>query len=136
VAPENVGVGSHAHYAFLDASAARSIQAKHGRAHLGREVHNPDNLAGIGFGEGSTEDGEVLGENKTEAALDSTVAGNEAVAIVLLFGHTEIVAAMRDQLVRFFKSALVEQEVDSLASRNLACRVLFFAALSAAAFVG
>ena len=49
---------------------------------------------------------------------DHAVAGHE------LFGHAEVTAAMRDELVDFLKGSGVEQKVDALARGELARRVL------------
>ena len=99
-------------------------------------VHDLDDLGGVGFGERSAEDGEVLREDEDQAAFDAAVAGDEAVAVEFLLGHAEIVGAVGDQLVGFFEGAFVEQELDALAGRHLAFFVLAFAALRAAAFFG
>ena len=68
-----------------------------------------------------------------QAAFDAAVAGDESVAIDFLFGHAEIVAAVRDQLVGLFEGALVEQKLDALAGGHLAFLVLALAALGASA---
>ena len=136
VAQKNVGVSGERHHAFLNARAAGVVQADHGRAHLCGEVHDLDDLGGVGFGERSAEDGEVLGEDEDEAAFDASVAGDEAVAVDLLLGHAEVVAAVRDQLVGLFEGAVVEQELDALAGRHLAFFVLALAALRSAAVFG
>jgi len=82
------------------------------------------------------EDGEVLGEDENNAALDAAVSGDESVAVGLLFSHAEVVRTVGDQLVGFFESAFVEQELDALAGRHLTLFVLAFAALWAATVFG
>ena len=51
VAQKDVGVAGQRHHAFLDACPARIIQADHRRAHFGCQVHDLDDLGGVGFGE-------------------------------------------------------------------------------------
>ena len=136
VAQENVGVAGQRHYAFLNAGAARVVQADDGSAHLCGEVHDLDDLGGVGFGERAAENGEILGEDEDQPALDAAVAGDEAVAVVFLLGHAEVVGAMRDQLVGLLEGAFVEQELDALAGRHFAFFVLALAALLSAAVFG
>ena len=81
VAQENVGIAGQRHHAFLDARAAGVVQADDGGAHLGGEVHDLDDLGGVGFGERAAENGEILREDEDQPALDAAVAGDEAVAV-------------------------------------------------------
>ena len=106
------------------------------RAHLHREVHHLDDLCGVGFREGSAEDGEVLREGIDDAAVDAAVAGDDAVARDDLVGHPEVEAAVCDELVDFFEGAGVEQQLDALARGQLAGRALPLEALFAAAELG
>ena len=78
----------------------------------------------------------LLGKDEGQAALDATVSGDEAIAVEFLLGHAEVGAAMGDQLVGLFESALVEQELDALAGGHLAFFVLPIAALGAATVCG
>ena len=50
--------------------------------------------------------------------------GDDTVARILLFLHSEILAAMRNELVQFFERIVVEQELNSLPGRQLASRLL------------
>ena len=77
---EDVGVSGERDDAFLDARAAGVVEADDGRADLHRQVHDLADLGGVGFGERAAEDGEVLGEDEDQAAVDAAVAGDEAVA--------------------------------------------------------
>src|SRR5271165_4698561 len=79
---------------------------------------------------------EVLRKHIHQPALDSPVASDESVAVNLLLGHAEVVAAVRDQLVGLFECALVEQKLDPLPGRHLALFVLAFAAFGAPAIFG
>ena len=50
--------------------------------------------------------------------VDQPEAGDEAIAVNRLFLHSEITAAVANQLVHFLKSAVaVEQQVDTLPAR-------------------
>ena len=124
VAQEDVGVAGERHHAFLDAGAAGVVEADDGSADAHGDVHDLDDLGGVGFGERAAEDGEVLGEDEDEAAFDAAVAGDEAVAEDFLLVHAEVGAAVGDQLVGLFEGAFVEQELDALAGRHLALLVL------------
>ena len=136
VAQKDIGVAGERQHAFLDARAAGIVQADHGRAGLERQVHDLDDLLGVGLRERSAEDREILREDVGRAAVDQAVAGDEAVAVDHLFVHAEVVAAMADQLVGFLEGAFVEQQVDALARGELAFGVLARAALLATARFG
>ncbi len=136
VAQKNVGVAGQRHHAFLNASAARVIQADDRRAHLGGQVHDLHDLAGVRFGERSAEHREVLREHKDQPAFDAAVTGDEPVAVKLLLRHAEVAAAVGDQLVGLFERAFIEQELDALARRHLAFFMLLLAALLASALFG
>ena len=136
VAQKDVGVAGERHHAFLNARAAGVVEADDGRADAHGHVHDLDDLGGVGFGERAAEDGEVLGEDEDEAALDASVAGDEAVAEELLLVHAEVVAAVGDELVGLFEGALVEEELDALAGGHFALLVLRGAAGFASAGLG
>ena len=80
VAEEDVGVAAERQHAFLDARAARVVQADDRRAELHRQVHDLDDLRGVGLRERSAEHREVLREREDLAAVDQAVAGDDAVA--------------------------------------------------------
>ena len=48
----------------------------------------------------------------------------KAIAIDHVVLHAEVLASVPDQLVQFFKRSFIEQEIDPLAHRELAFRVL------------
>ena len=99
-------------------------------------VHDLHDLGGVGLRERAAEDGEVLREDEDQPAFDAAIAGEEAVAEILLLVHAEVGAAVGDQLVGLFEGAFVEQEFDALAGRHLALFVFAGAALFAAAGFG
>ena len=86
VAQEDVGVAGERHDAFLDARAARIVDADHRASGLHREVHDLADLLGERAREAAAEDREVLREDADLAAVDGAVAGDHAVAGDLLAG--------------------------------------------------
>ena len=68
--------------------------------------------------------------------MDAPVAGDEAVAVDDLLIHAEVGGAVPHQLVHFLEGAFVEQQIDALARRQLAFRVLPLHALLAATGFG
>ena len=99
-------------------------------------VHDLDDLGGVGLRQRSAEHREVLREDEHQPAFDAAIAGDKAVAEILLLVHAEVGAAMGDQLVGFLEGAFVEQELDTLAGRHFAFLVFARAALFAAAGFG
>ncbi len=136
IAQEDIGVARERQHAFLDARAAGIVQADDGRAGLERQVHNLDDLLGVGFRERTAEDREVLREHVGGTAVDQAVAGDEAVAVDDLFLHAEVVAMVTNQLVGFLEGAFVEQQIDAFARGELAFGVLACAALVSTARFG
>jgi hypothetical protein len=119
VAEKDVGVPGEREHTFLDACAARVVETDHRRAHLHRQVHDLDDLGGVGFGEGSAEDGEVLRERVGEPTGDATVACDHAVARHNLILHAEVAAAVGDEGVELFESIAVEEQKHALARGQL-----------------
>jgi hypothetical protein len=90
----------------------------------------------MGFTQGAAEHGEILAEDKHQAAVDHAVAGDHAIARDLVVLHAEVGAAVLDKHVPFFKRAFVEQQLQPLARRQLAFAVLRVYALLPAAQAG
>ena len=129
VTQKDIGVAGQRHHTFLNASSTGVIQSNQRRAHLRRQIHNLDDFSRICLGKRSAKHREILRENVNEPPFDASVTGHESVAINLLFGHAEIVRAVRDQFVRLLERAFIEQELDALACRHLAFLVLALAPL-------
>ena len=72
-------------------------------------------LEAFGFRERASEHGEVLREDVDQAAVDVSVAGDEAVACGALRVHAEVVRLVADKLVEFLEGALVQQQINTLA---------------------
>ena len=133
VAQKNIGVTGERPHAFLNARAARIVQADHRRAVAHRQVHDLADFQGVGFRERAAEHGEVLRENVDQPPVDAPEAGDEAVAGRPLLLHPEIIAAVRDEFVELLERAFIEQQRDALARRELSGLVLALAAFRAAA---
>src|SRR5678816_777178 len=104
---------------LLDSRASGIVEADHGRAHLHGKIHDLADLLCVGFAEGATEDREVLGEDVDKPAIDSAVTGNDTIAGILLIGHAEIEGAVLYEFIELFERVFVEQNLDTLASRQL-----------------
>ena len=136
VALKHLAVAPERRHALLDTRPAGVEEAHDRRAVLDRHVLDLGDLLRMRFAEGAAEDGEILGENVSRAAIDRAPAGHHAVARDLGRLHAEIVAAMLDEHVELLERIVVEQNFDPLARRELALGVLRRDALFAAAKAG
>ena len=93
-------------------------------------------LRGVGLGQRSAEDGEVLREGVDRPALHAPDAGDHAVAGDHLLLHAEVAAAVGDELVELLERAGVEEQFHPLAGGQLARLVLLAQARLAAAQLG
>ena len=130
VAQEDVGVAAERHDAFLDPRAAGIVEPDDRRADLHRQIHDLADLLGVRLRQRSAEDREVLAEDEDRPAVDLAVAGDDAVAEER-FGRGRV--AVRDERVELDERSRVEQQVESLARRQLAGVVLLRDARRAAA---
>ncbi len=90
-----------------------------------RHVLYLGDLLRMRLGQRAAENGKILGEDKNRAAIDSTPAGNDAIAGNLgLLVHAEIRAAMLHEHVEFLERAVIEQKFDPLTRCQLAALVL------------
>src|SRR5258705_4240868 len=132
VAQENVGVTSQTHHAFLNARAARIVQADNRNADLHRQVKNFADFFCVGFREGTTEDSEILGKHNHAPPVYQTIAGNHTITGIELLVETEVLRTMHHEFAKLFKAVLVQQEVDPLARGHLIGRMLLLHALGSA----
>ncbi len=130
---KDVRVAGQRLHALLDARTARVVQTDDGRAHQQRLVHDAANLLRMHRRQTPAEHRKVLAEDEDGAAVDETTTGDHAVAQVLLLVHVEVGAAVLHERAVLDERAVVEQEIDALASRQLALLVLLVDALLAAA---
>ncbi len=124
VPEKNLGVAAQRDDALLDARAAGVVEADHRRAVAHRQIHDLADLLRERFGERPAEHGEVLREDVDEPAVDAAVSRDDAVAVVLLVLQPEIARPVHDEAIELHEAAFVEQQVEPLARRQLALRVL------------
>ena len=136
VAQEDVGVAAERRHPLLDAGAAGVVEADDRRPVVHRQVHQLADLGGVGLRQRAAEDGEVLGEDVDQPAVDGAVAADHAVAGDAALGHPEVGAAVGDQRIDLDERAGVEQQLHPLAGGQLAGGVLLVDALLAAAQAG
>jgi hypothetical protein len=136
VAQEDVRVARQRFDAFLDARAARVVQAHDRCAHLDRQVHDLADLGSVGRAQRSAEHREVLSEDEDAPPVHGAVARHDAVAEHLLLLHAEVGTAMGDEAIDLDEAARVEQQVEPLARGELAGRVLLLDTNFAAALEG
>lgn len=121
---------------LLNSSTTRIVQTDHRSPGLHRKVHYLTNLLGVRLGQRSAKYGEVLGEYKYLASIHEPVPGNDTVAEDLLILHPEIRRSVDDELIKLFETAIVEEELDPLASGHFSARLLFCNSLGPAAKFG
>lgn len=100
------------------------------------KVHHLANLLSIRPTQTAAEDGEVLSENEHLAAVDEAVARHHAVTQYLLLLHAEVRAPMHDEAADFDEAGRVEQEIDTLAGRELSPVVLLLDSLETPSLQG
>ena len=103
---------------------ARIVETDHRRAISHREVHDLHDLLCEGLREGSTENGEILGEDVNEPPVDLSVPRDHAVAVELLRLETEVRRAMDDEAIQLHEGAFVEKKVEPFARGELPLFVL------------
>ena len=133
---EDVGITGERINALLDARAAGIEDADNRRAVLHGHLLDLDDLVGMGAAEAAAEDGEILGEDVDEAAIDGALAGDDAVTGDFLVLHAEIGATMFHEHVEFFETVLVEQDGHAFAGGQFALFVLFLDPSGAATLTG
>ncbi len=136
IAKKDIGVTAERKHAFLNSRTAGIVEPDHRRSHLHGEIHDLADFPGIGFAERAAKNREVLSENIDQTAVDAAVSAHDSIAGILLRLHSEIAAAMLDELVDFFEGVLVEQKGDALARRHLAIGLLAIQPFAAAAKFG
>src|SRR5262249_17819565 len=120
VSQENIRITGQGYDALLYPGASGIVQADNRCTVLHREIHNLADFLRVGLAERSAEDGEILGENINQTPVNAAVSGDNAVAGILLFLHSEIKTPVSYKLVEFLEGVLVEQECDTLARRHFA----------------
>src|SRR5919198_4273424 len=124
VANEDVAVSAERHDALLDAGAPGVVEADHGAADLGRQIHDLAHLLGHHLAERAAEDGEVLREDADLATVDLAVARDHGVAPGPVPEHVEVGRSVPNERVELAERAGIEQLVDALAGGELALGML------------
>ena len=125
VAHEDVAVGAERDDALLDARAAGVVDADHGAADLGRQVHDLAHLLGHDLAQRAAEDGEVLGEDARRGGPSIvpwpvTTASPQG----RFFCMSKSVGAVAHEGVELLEGPGIEQLLDALAGGVLAPGVL------------
>ena len=129
VAGENLAIGPQRVHAFLDARAARVIDADHRGAVLQGQVQDLAHFGAVDIADRAALNGKVLGKDIDRAPVDCAPACDHAL-------RREFVGAAGGKGVQFVKAARVEQQVDALASGQFAFVVLALDARDATAQAG
>ncbi len=124
VALEDFGVTRECVHTLLNTCAARVVYADHGSALPHCHVHHLADLLGHSFAQRAAVDGKVLRKDIDQPSVHRAVSGHDAVAEVVLLLHAEVHAAVLDEHVELFETALVEEHVDSFACSEFALGVL------------
>lgn len=124
VALEDAAVAGEGGDALLDAGAGAVVQGDQRGTGRDGHVHDLVDLGGVGLAEGAAEDPEVVRVDEDRAALDRAPAGDDTVGVVLLRLQAEADGAVAPQLLDLAEGTRVEQQLDALARRQLALRVL------------
>src|SRR5262245_62090017 len=111
IALKYITVARQAIDAFLNARAARVVDADDRRASLHRHFHYFADLVGNHPAKAPAEDREVLRVSIDESPVDGAVAGDHRIAENFLFVQSKIGAVMRAQAVQFDEAAAVEKNV-------------------------
>lgn len=88
-----------------------------------------------GFRKSPAKNREILRENEYQPAIDASVTGDETISVVFALRESEVVGAVGDEAIGFFKRAFIQQELDPLPRRHLPVLMLTFTALFPAAFL-
>jgi hypothetical protein len=112
------------------------MRADDRRAVPHREVHHLADLLREGLRQRAAEHREILREDVDQPTVHATVAGDHAVAQILLLVEAEIGSAVGDEAVDLHEAAGIEQQVEPLARAELALLVLLRDAVGATALFG
>ena len=133
VALEDFGITAQSIYTFLNTRTAGVVKADDGSSHLHCHIHNLADFLRHSFGKRACRNGEVLCKNINKATIDCTVTGNNAVAKIMLFVHTEVCTTVLNEHIEFFETTLIEELCYSLARCVFASGVLLLDSLFATA---
>ena len=124
IAEEYIAVSRQAEGALLDAGAAGVVEADHGAAGLGGQVHDLADLLADCLGEGAAHHREVLGEGEDLSSFHLPVAGDHGIPERPAVAEAEIGGAVSDEGVQLLEGTLVHQPFQALTGGELAPAVL------------
>src|SRR5439155_9443106 len=124
VPPEDLGIARERDDTFLDARAARVVDADDGTAELQGQVHDLADLLREYLAQGAAEDGEVLREDEDLAAEDRSVTGDDRVAVGPPLEHPEIGLTVTDVTIELDEGSRIQQLDQSFAREQLALLTL------------
>ncbi len=124
VAQEDLRVAAQRRDALLDPRTAGIVEADDRRADLHRQVHDLADLLGVRLRQRAPEDREVLAVDEDQSPVDGPVARDDAIAEDALPVGAELRGPVGDERVELREGAVIEQEVQALARRQLARGVL------------
>ena len=105
-------------HAFLDARAARGVQADDRHTGLARELEDVVDLRAVDPAHRSAQDGLILRVDEDPAPADGSVPRDDAVTEEFLLVHSEIVALVLRKHVQLREALRIEDVVDSFAGRQ------------------
>ena len=126
---EDVRIPAQAFHTFLNPGSSRIIEPDHRRPDLHGQVHDLDDLGGIGGTQGPAEHGEILCEYVNRPAFYGSVPRDNTVPVNPFFLHAEIMTVVDHEFVRLLEGPIVQQEIDPFPGREFAGLVLAFYSL-------
>ena len=133
---EDVAVARERGRALLDPRAARVVDLDERRAGLRGQVHHLADLLRHDLAHGPAEHREVLRRHEHLASVDRAEPRDDAVARWPLLVHAEVVGAMHGERVGLHERALVHEDVQAFAGRELAAVVLLLGRVATAGGLG
>src|SRR5579859_2351856 len=124
VAPEDLRISAEADDAFLDACAARVVDADDRATRAHREIHDLADLLREDFTERAAEHREVLREEEDAATVDRAVSCDDAVADEALLRQPERIGPVDRERVELDERIRIEEARDAFARRKFAALVL------------
>jgi hypothetical protein len=120
IAIKDLAVAGQGVHAFLDAGAARIVEANEGDPGFEGHIHDFADFFGLHLAEAARPGGKILGKGEHRPALYHSVPGNHTVGRNLDLFHAEINTAMPNKHIDLPKGSLVEQFADPFSGGQLA----------------
>ena len=133
IAVEDTCIAGQGIYSLLNTGTAGIIDADNRSTHLHSQILNLPDLLGMHLTQGTALYGEVLCKSINQAAINSTIAGNNALSRQVLLLLAEIGAAMLYESIQLNERAFIKQLGNTLTGSHLALLMLLCDTLLAAA---